>query len=122
MNLKYTLVDENSSFPLLVMEKSKYASNQCVLRDDKAGVWLYQANCLEFMDTLISVFPEGKFDMIFADPPYFLSNGGISCQAGKMVKVDKGEWDKSQETELNHQFNLSWLSRCQQLLKRNGTI
>ena len=31
-----------------------------------------------------------KFDMIFADPPYFLSNGGISYHAGKIVCVDKG--------------------------------
>lgn len=60
--------------------------------------------------------------MIFADPPYFLSNGGITCHAGKMVKVDKGHWDKSKGHELNHEFNLAWLSRCQKLLKPNGTI
>ena len=60
--------------------------------------------------------------MIFADPPYFLSNGGISCRAGKMVKVDKGTWDKSRGAELNHEFNLAWLSRAQKLLKDNGTI
>ncbi len=60
--------------------------------------------------------------MIFADPPYFLSNGGISCHAGKMVKVDKGDWDKSRGAKLNHEFNLSWLSRCQTLLNPHGTI
>ena len=122
MNLKYDLVEENSTLPLLVMESSNYSSNQCVYRNDKVGVWLYQSNCLEFMDKLIEKYPNGKFDMIFADPPYFLSNGGISCHAGKMVKVDKGSWDKSQGAELNHEFNLSWLSRCQKLLKNNGTI
>ena len=74
------------------------------------------------MDKLIKKFPEGKFDMIFADPPYFLSNGGISCHAGKMVKVHKGDWDKSRGAEVNHEFNREWLKRCQALLKPNGTI
>jgi site-specific DNA-methyltransferase (adenine-specific) len=74
------------------------------------------------MDMLIGKFPDGKFDMIFADPPYFLSNGGITCHAGQMVKVDKGQWDKSNGPELNHEFNTAWLSRCQKLLKPNGTL
>jgi site-specific DNA-methyltransferase (adenine-specific) len=60
--------------------------------------------------------------MIFADPPYFLSNGGITCHAGKMVNVDKGQWDKSNGPEMNHEFNMAWLSRCQKVLKPNGTI
>ncbi len=64
----------------------------------------------------------GCADMIFADPPYFLSNGGISCKSGKQVSVDKGSWDKSLGAEQNHEFNLEWLSLCQQLLKPNGTI
>ena len=62
------------------------------------------------MDILIEKYPEGRFNMIFADPPYFLSNGGITCHASKRVKVDKGQWDQSQGAELNHQFNLAWLS------------
>ena len=93
-----------------------------VFSDKDAGVWLYRANCLEFMDSLIEKNPNGKFSMIFADPPYFLSNGGITCQSGKMVKVDKGDWDKSSGPEVNHEFNLSWLSRCQKLLNPNGTL
>lgn len=60
--------------------------------------------------------------MIFADPPYFLSNGGITCKSGKMVSVNKGEWDKSQGVEANHKFNLEWLKLCQKLLTPNGTI
>ena len=60
--------------------------------------------------------------MIFADPPYFLSNGGITCHAGRMVKVDKGEWDRVRGAELNHEFNTEWLKRCQRVLKPNGTI
>ena len=63
-----------------------------------------------------------KFDMIFADPPYFLSNGGISYQAGKIVCVDKGEWDKGGSTESIMEFNRQWLSLCREKLKDNGTI
>lgn len=97
-------------------------SGTCAFEDASAGVWLYQTNCLAFMDEVAQNHPEGRFDLIFADPPYFLSNGGITCHAGRMVKVDKGTWDQSQGPELNHEFNLAWLSRCQKALKPNGTI
>ncbi|MBE3604903.1 site-specific DNA-methyltransferase [bacterium] len=91
-------------------------------RDDTRGVWIYHGNCLELLDAIAAKYPDGRFDCIFADPPYFLSNGGITCHAGKMVKVDKGAWDKSRGPELNHEFNLEWLRRCQRVLKPNGTI
>lgn len=63
-----------------------------------------------------------KFDMIFADPPYFLSNGGISYQAGNVVCVDKGEWDKGGSPESIMEFNRKWLSLCREKLRDNGTI
>ncbi|MFM7182788.1 MAG: DNA-methyltransferase [Verrucomicrobiales bacterium] len=91
-------------------------------RDDKRGIRLYEGNSLEVLDAFIHAHPEGVFDAIFADPPYFLSNGGITCQAGKMVKVDKGDWDQSRGPDLNHAFNLEWLKRCQRLLKPDGTL
>lgn len=65
---------------------------------------------------------EFKFDMIFADPPYFLSNGGISVQSGKVVCVDKGAWDKGGTTESINAFNREWLALCREKLKENGTI
>jgi site-specific DNA-methyltransferase (adenine-specific) len=65
---------------------------------------------------------EHKFDMIFADPPYFLSNGGISVQSGKMVSVNKGDWDKSKGFDHINNFNREWLSLCRDKLKDNGTI
>lgn len=99
-----------------------FPKDRCALRDEEAGVLLYQIDCITFMDSLIEKYPEGLFDMIFADPPYFLSNGGITCYAGKMTKVDKGEWDKSKGVNENYEFNLAWLSRCQKLLKKDGTI
>lgn len=63
-----------------------------------------------------------KFDMIFADPPYFLSNGGISVQSGKIVCVDKGYWDKGRTAGQMDDFNREWLSCCRDKLKDNGTI
>jgi site-specific DNA-methyltransferase (adenine-specific) len=93
-----------------------------VFSSDAPFIRLYQGNCLELLDAIAAKYPEGRFDAIFADPPYFLSNGGITCHAGKMVKVDKGDWDKSRGPELNHEFNLEWLKRCQRVLKPNGTI
>lgn len=63
-----------------------------------------------------------KFDMIFADPPYFLSNGGISYNAGKIVCVDKGDWDKGGTIDNIIDFNRKWLTACREKLKYNGTI
>ena len=63
-----------------------------------------------------------KFDMIFADPPYFLSNGGFSVQSGKQVSVNKGDWDKSQGFEQDNEFSYNWISLCRDKLKENGTI
>lgn len=126
-NLKKTTtkqIDTQGRFDasLFVSEPSSTSANRLAYDNKVVGAHLFQANCLEMMDALIAKYPTGCFDMIFADPPYFLSNGGVTCSAGKMVKVDKGKWDKSQGAEMNHEFNLEWLSRCQALLKPNGTI
>lgn len=72
------------------------------------------------MDTL-SKFNFG-FDMIFADPPYFLSAGGISYQSGQIVCVNKGEWDKPTTPEEMDAFNLRWLTTCRDHMKDNATI
>jgi len=71
---------------------------------------------------LLKKIDENSIDMIFADPPYFLSNGGITCMSGKMVSVDKGKWDKSNGVEENYRFNLNWLKECRKILKKDGTI
>jgi len=112
----------------------------CAFRDDSRGIWLYQGNCLAILDAIAAKFtplgagqvPDGCFDMIFADPPYFLSNGGITCHAGRMVSVHKGDWDSLAKSfgasrsqgamEMMHEFNRAWLERCQRVLKPNGTI
>lgn len=78
---------------------------------------LIQGDCVE----TLSKFNFG-FDMVFADPPYFLSGGGISCQSGHVVCVDKGEWDKPSTTEEMDAFNFKWLSACRDHMKENATI
>ena len=74
---------------------------------------------------LTKMEPE-SVDMIFADPPYFLSNDGITCKGGKMVSVNKGSWDKLSESgtgvEEKHKFNRKWIRLCKKVLKPNGTI
>jgi len=62
------------------------------------------------------------FELIFADPPYFLSNDGITCHSGKMVSVNKGKWDKGPSFAVVHDFNVAWLAECRRVLKPNGTI
>lgn len=78
---------------------------------------LLQGNCIELLNQF-----DFKFNMIFADPPYFLSNGGISVQSGKMVSVNKGNWDKSQGFEKDNDFNRQWLNLCREKLTDDGTI
>src|SRR6267378_921981 len=86
--------------------------------DSKHHLRIYHGDCLD----LLAQIPESSVDLVFADPPYFLSNGGITCHAGKMVSVHKGDWDKSRGPESNHEFNRTWLAAAQRVLKPNGSI
>lgn len=63
-----------------------------------------------------------KFDMVFADPPYFLSNNGLSIQNGQIVSVNKGKWDKSEGFEFVNDFNRKWLSLVRDKMKDEATI
>ena len=78
---------------------------------------LIQGDCIETLSKF-----KFDFDMVFADPPYFLSNGGISYQSGKIVCVDKGEWDKATTLEDMDTFNLKWLTEVRNHMKDNATI
>ena len=86
-------------------------------KSDNRDFTLLNGDCVELMNSF-----EFKFDMIFADPPYHLSNGGISVQSGKMVSVNKGDWDKSKGYETDYLFDKTWLSACRDKLKSDGTI
>jgi site-specific DNA-methyltransferase (adenine-specific) len=79
---------------------------------------LYQGDCVEVMNSL----PEKSVDMIFADPPYNLSNDGYTVHAGKRVSVNKGTWDKSAGTENDFSFHQKWIEACKRVLKDDGTI
>jgi site-specific DNA-methyltransferase (adenine-specific) len=100
------------------MTKSPIKLPPPVFDDPRHHIRLYHGDSLE----LLALLPESSVDLIFADPPYFLSNGGITCHAGKMVSVNKGAWDKSQGPAANHEFNRSWLAACQRILKPNGSL
>lgn len=82
------------------------------------GYELYCGDCLE----VLASFPAKSVDLIFADPPYNLSNGGFTCQSGKAAPVHKGDWDVSKGIRENYRFTREWLSACQRVLKRDGSI
>lgn len=79
---------------------------------------LLKGNCLEILPKI----KKNSVRAIFADPPYNLSNGGISCKAGKMVSVNKGDWDKSKGFDQDYEFTYKWLKLCRDILKPDGTI
>ena len=71
---------------------------------------------------VLGMMPDNHFDSIWTDPPYLLSNGGITCHAGRMVSVDKGDWDKSRGWERDLEFTEEWMTECHRVLKPTGTI
>jgi site-specific DNA-methyltransferase (adenine-specific) len=82
------------------------------------NVQLYNADVLE---ALVAI-PESSVDLVFADPPYNLSNDGITCQSGEMVSVNKGDWDRSKGIEEDYKFHFDWINACRRVLKPNGSI
>jgi len=79
---------------------------------------LYLGDSIEFLNQLLP----NSIDMIFADPPYNLSNGGFTVHAGKMVSVNKGMWDVSKGFEGDYDFHYKWLKACKRVLKPEGTL
>jgi len=84
----------------------------------RKGIRLYLDDALNVLDRI----PDESVDMIFADPPYNLSNDGFTCHAGKRVSVNKGEWDRSKGFEKDFNFHYQWIEKCKRILKPNGTI
>ena len=79
---------------------------------------LYLGDCID----ILSQLPENSVDMIFADPPYNLSNGGFTVHAGRMVSVNKGMWDISRGFSDDYDFHYRWLGACKRVLKPHGTL
>lgn len=78
---------------------------------------LFNGDCFEILPKF-----KGEFDLIFADPPYFLSNDGLSIQSGKIVSVNKGDWDKGCGIDDIDKFNLRWLALAKDTLTDNGSV
>ena len=87
-------------------------------QENSPAVSLYKGDCME----LLSKMKPKSVDMVFADPPYNLSNDGFSVHAGKRVSVNKGSWDKSKGVDSDFEFHLKWIEACKRVLKDNGTI
>ncbi len=86
-------------------------------KSDDKNFYLLHGDTMELLPQF-----EHKFDMVFADPPYFLSNNGLSVQNGQIVSVNKGKWDKSEGFEFINDFNRKWLSLVREKMKENTTI
>jgi site-specific DNA-methyltransferase (adenine-specific) len=93
--------------------------------DDLPGVaqagpgWsLVGGDCIETLEHL----PPASVDLVFADPPYHLSNGGTTCRSGRRASVDKGRWDASHGVAADHAFQSRWLEACRRVLKPSGTL
>ncbi len=82
------------------------------------GIRLFRGDVIDVLNSL----PEKSVDLIFADPPYNLSNGGFTCHAGKRVSVNKGKWDKSKGIEEDFNFHYSWIEACKRVLKPKGSL
>ena len=79
---------------------------------------LYHGDSIDLLNQL----SPNSVDMIFADPPYNLSNGGFTVHAGRMVSVNKGSWDISKGFLEDYTFHLQWLEACKRILKPQGTL
>ena len=88
------------------------------VRHHGADFRLVRGDCL----AVLAALPAQSVDLIFADPPYMLSNGDTTCQSGRRVSVDKGKWDASLGLGDDHAWNMRWLAACQRVLKPSGTI
>jgi site-specific DNA-methyltransferase (adenine-specific) len=102
----------------LVISPKILASIQLKPYFSKDNFVLYHGDSIELLNQL----PANSVDMIFADPPYNLSNGGFTVHAGKMVSVNKGMWDVSRGFEDDYDFHYRWLEACKRVLKPEGTL
>ncbi|MEO7678820.1 MAG: hypothetical protein ABIV39_18870, partial [Verrucomicrobiota bacterium] len=104
-------------FPPAVDELPTPTPPLLAFHDERHGLSLYHGNCLDLLGRFAANCSDGLFDMVFADPPYFLSNGGSTCQNGERVAVTKGAWDESRGLICDLKFTLAWLRECKRVLK-----
>ncbi len=105
-------------FDMPVVDKKILSSIKTQPYFSKDNFVLYLGDCLN----ILSQLKENSIDMIFADPPYNLSNGGFTVHAGRMVSVNKGDWDMSRGFEDDYAFHYKWMEACKRVLKPGGTL
>ena len=101
---------------LIKFEEAKMTTYKPVFK--QGNIELYNCDSIEFLNRM----KPDQVDMIFADPPYNLSNGGFTVHAGRRVSVDKGQWDKSKGFKDDYEFHYRWLEACRRVLKPHGTL
>lgn len=106
--LLYT-VEEREKLNLLNTNKNCYKVDNLF--------YLYNEDALK----LLKLLPDNSIDLFFTDPPYFLSNDGITCSGGKMVSVNKGGWDKEDTLSVD-EFNYQFLKEAKRIIKPSGSI
>jgi site-specific DNA-methyltransferase (adenine-specific) len=79
---------------------------------------IYNKDCFNYLPKI----GDNSIDCIITDPPYFLSNDGITCKSGKMVSVNKGDWDKGNNIDDIYDFNSEWIKESYRVLKPGGTL
>jgi site-specific DNA-methyltransferase (adenine-specific) len=79
---------------------------------------VYLADCVELM----CLMPAACVNVLFADPPYRLSGGGVTVKSGRVTSVDKGEWNRSMGFQKDHEWNGRWLREERRVLKPDGTL
>ena len=116
--MRYYITNDLNIFDFDLQLKIAESNISPFYYDIENKIKLYNLETFSFLPHI----PDNCVDLIFVDPPYFLSSGGITCSSGKRVCVDKGGWDKSRNIESIHDFNKKWLLDSKRILKPNGTI
>lgn len=86
-------------------------------QNTEKGFSLFQGNCLSIFHRI-----EQPINMIFADPPYFLSNNGLTVKNGTVQSVNKGGWDKLTSDNDAYVFTHEWLSAIREVMADDATI
>ncbi len=82
---------------------------------------IYLGDCIDILNKEIDL---DSISLVFADPPYNLSGGGLKWKGNKTggdwYMVNEA-WDKMSAPEYV-QFTKKWIAGCQRVLKENGSI
>ena len=75
---------------------------------------------------LLKKFPDNCIDMIFADPPYFGNQSGLTIKRNdrhrETFDTQKAKWAYSKPIEYQFEFHRTWIKEAQRILKEGATI